>query len=90
MQDADIEKTLREALERMQERAPESQLVIFTEPQAQALTEVATWWIALRGAGKIGAAMGSALRWLALFIGAWIAFKAGLLEWITSNLGAGK
>ena len=74
----------------MQERDPESQLVIFTEPQAQALTEVATWWIALRGAGKIGAAMGSALRWLALFIGAWIAFKAGLLEWITSNLGAGK
>lgn len=90
MQENDIEQRLKEALDRMESHEPGGDIIIFTASQAEALVEVAKWWIALRGAGKIGAAMGSALKWLALFVGTWVALKAGVLDWITSNLGGGK
>lgn len=90
MQDDDLEKRLLEALQKVEDHEAGGQIIIFSESQAEALIEVAKWWIALRGAGKIGAAMGSAVKWLAVMIAAWVAFKAGLLEWISAGIGGGE
>lgn len=87
MNDSDLEARLLEALERMDKQEPNGEIIIFTAEQAEALTQVASWWVALRGAGKISAAFGSGLKWLALFMGAWIAVKAGVLDWVISNTG---
>lgn len=90
MQEDDIEDRLREILANFEGHEPGNKVVIFSETQAEALAEVAKWWIALRGAGKVGAAMGSAVKWLALMIAAWVAFKAGLLEWVSAGIGGTK
>lgn len=82
-----LEKRLIEALERAESEHTDGDIVIFTEAQAQALIEVAKWWIALRGVSMIGGALGSSVKWFALIIGAWIAFRAGFLDWIISNIG---
>ena len=61
--------------------------MIFTEAQAKALIEVAKWWIALRGVGMIGGAIGSTFKWFLVITAAWIAIKAGFLDWIANNNG---
>lgn len=85
-----LEARILEALKRVEEQDPNGAVVIFPEAEANALLEVARWWIALRGAGKIGTALASAVKWLALMVGAWLAVKAGILEWILHNIGGAK
>ena len=84
-----LQERLLEALERAETEHPDGDIVIFTEAQAQALIEVAKWWIALRGVRMVGGAIGSGIRWFAFIIGAWIAFRSGLLDWIAANIGGG-
>lgn len=85
--DDDLQQRLLEAFEKAEQANPDGDLVVFTKPQAQALIEVAKWWVALRGANMIGGALGSAVKWFALILGSWIALKAGLLDWIAGNIG---
>lgn len=87
MDDGEIQDRLLEAFKKAEEDNPDGNLVTFTKPQAQALLEVAKWWIALRGVSLIGGALGSAVKWFVLIIGAWIALKAGVIGWIADNIG---
>ena len=50
----ELEKRLLAALKKAEENEPDGEIVIFTKPQAEALVEVAKWWIALKGAHKVG------------------------------------
>lgn len=84
-----LQERLLEALERAETEHPDGDIVIFTEAQAQALIEVAKWWIALRGVSMVGGVLGSAVKWFALIIGAWIAFRSGFTDWIAANIGGG-
>lgn len=84
-----LEKRLLEALDRAENEPADGNIVVFTEAQAQALVEVAKWWIALRGVSMIGGALGSAVKWFAFIIGAWIAFRSGFIDWIAANIGGG-
>lgn len=85
--DQDREKRILEALEKFEQDEHGGEVVIFTEAQAQALIEVAKWWMALRGVSMVGGAIGSTIKWFAIIIGAWIAIKAGFLDWIANNIG---
>ena len=85
----ELEKRLLAALKKAEENEPDGEIVIFTKPQAEALVEVAKWWIALKGAHKVGGLLGSAILWFGGVLVAWVAIKGGLLEWLSNNLGGG-
>lgn len=89
MTNQDLERRLLDALAKLEEY-DEGASVSFTDAQAEALIEVAKWWVALQGISMFGGALGSGVKWLAFMVGIWIAFKAGFLEWLSQNMGAGQ
>ena len=57
-------------------------VTIFTREQAKALIEVAEGWNKIKGALAVGRAIGGGLKWFAAFAAAWIAFKAGIYDFV--------
>lgn len=89
MDEDELTIRINEAIRKMESQEPNSEVIIFTQTQAAALIQVAEAWIALRGVWVVGGLLGSTLKWAATVVGIWLAFKAGLLQWIAHNLGGG-
>lgn len=90
MNSTDLERQLVEVLEKMKDGDAQSDIVIFDKNQAEALKQVAEWWIAMRGLVKLGGVLGSSVKWFLVIIGGWVAIKAGFLDWVSLHLGVGK
>jgi hypothetical protein len=64
------------------ENLPPGEIIIFNRSEAEALREVATWWLRFRGAAQIGGVLGSAMKWAILFGVFLAALKSGLLDFV--------
>lgn len=73
-----------EALHKLNELLERHQITIFTEQEAQALKQVAIAWQGFEALGRIGSVVKSVLTWVGWAIAAYLAFKAGAVEWIRS------
>lgn len=57
---------------------------VFTEDEVAALKRVASREMAYLAIGKLGSSMKVLLTYVSFFIGVYLAFKAGVIEWIRS------
>lgn len=69
------------AIAKLAELSP-GEFVIFTASEAEALREVATWWLRAKGAFAIGGLIGSFAKWFLVCVAFFAAARAGLLDWI--------
>lgn len=86
----DKERAFFEKFEKLIESAAADQVLHFTPEEIKALKSVAA---RERAWASIGALAGSAktiLTWIGFMIAAWMAFKAGFVEWITTAIGQAK
>lgn len=73
-------------LERMLQTESGEPIVVFTKEEADALRRVAAREIAWMHIGRIAQSWKTILTYIGYFIGAYIAFKAGILEWIKDGI----
>ena len=81
------EKSVADKLEGLIQDALDKRPAMFTPEEAKALRDVAARERAWQSIGLIAAMMRTILTYLGFFIGAWVAFKAGLLQWLAQELG---
>lgn len=74
--DADV------AIEKINNLLNDSDVVIFTNEEADALKEVADAWKSAKGFVVIMRYTGSTLKWFVVFGATWAAFKAGLFDFL--------
>lgn len=70
------------AIEKLETLINEHQLILFDEHEAEALRKFAKFMIALETLGSAGIILKNVLSWLGFMIAAYLAVKAGLVEWI--------
>lgn len=82
----DDQKAAGSALLKLNKLIEDEEMIIFTPAEAKALKEVSTLWMQVQNAvalfSKLGASMGSVVKWVIFMVMAWTAFKAGFLDWI--------
>lgn len=61
-------------------------IVVFTKEEAEALRKVAAREIAWMHVGRIANSWKTILTYIGYFIGAYVAVKAGVLEWIKDGI----
>lgn len=84
--DEELEASTRAAIAKIEEAVSQGEMVIFKPSEAEALREVASWWLALKSTGKVGAVIYSALKWMVGFIVLLAAIRSGFFEWIATGL----
>ncbi|TCD15138.1 hypothetical protein [Oricola cellulosilytica] len=91
---------LEEHLNRLVEALDRREITIFSRDEAGALKEIATlsaedrealreitkFWRAAKGSAWLAGLLMSGLKWAAGLVAIWIAFKAGLLDWLRGEL----
>lgn len=90
MGDDEMELQLRRAVDKLNERLKDDDVIIFDSHEAQALREVAGWWIALRGGSRVLAAISSVLKWALVFAAGVVAVRTDLVHWIQSVVGGSR
>ena len=78
--------TADDALHRVIDLINDEEIIVFTSDEAKALQEMAVVWGQLKAVVSLGGTLGKGMKWFVLFVGAWIAFKAGVLDWIREGL----
>ena len=87
MPDKQTEATALQKLEELLEKHLGEPIVIFTKEEAEALRRVAARERAWMALGTLAGSLRTILTYLGFFLGAWVAFKAGVLAWLAENLG---
>lgn len=79
-------RALLKRLERLLNEKEPERLVIFTQDEAKALRSIIQrelGWIAI---GKLAGSSRAIMTWIGIAVGTWALIKAGLLDWLKSNL----
>lgn len=82
-----LEQSVVEKLEQLVKDAFANHSTLFTKEEAEALKNVAARERAWQSIGMLAGIVKSILTYLGFFIAAWVAFKAGLLQWLAGELG---
>lgn len=61
------------------------EMVVFTPEEAQSIKELVVIWNQLKAVVAIGSVLGNTLKWAVGIAAVWIAFKAGVVDWIKSS-----
>lgn len=75
------------ALSRLNAQIESKEITIFSETEAQSLKRVAAFWCQLEAVASLGATAGGVFRWVVGLGIAYVAFKAGVLEWLKAGMG---
>lgn len=70
------------AIEKINNLLNDSEVVIFSNEEADALKEVADAWKSAKGFVAIMRYTGSTLKWFVVFGATWAAFKAGFFDFL--------
>lgn len=85
------DREVSELLKRLAEaEARGEEVIVLSRREAAAIRAVAQFWLAGEAVGFFAGWIGGITKWLAVMIGLWIAFKAGILEWIRAGLAGGQ
>jgi len=57
-------------------------ITVESEREAEAIRQMARWWVRLEGAKAVGAVVAVFIKWVAIFTAALSAIRLGLVEWI--------
>ena len=71
-----------EILDELTKKADKEGMTVFTDDQAKALLELASFWSQVKAAAALGSKLGSGLKWVVVLIASWAAFKAGIIDWV--------
>jgi uncharacterized membrane protein len=80
------EKEFLDKLERVVDDVLAQRVIHFTPEEARLLKRVAARERAWTAIGALAGSLKTILTWMGFMIGAWIFFKAGVLQWISENL----
>lgn len=78
-------ETARSALIKLKEQLDSGEMIVFEPDEAKALKEMATIFNRMKGAVWLARVLGASLKWMVGVGLAYIAFKAGLLDFLSKG-----
>lgn len=78
-------ETARSALIKLKEQLDSGDMIVFEPEEAKALKEMATIFNRMKGAVWLAQVLGASLKWMVGFGLAYVAFKAGLLDFLSKG-----
>ena len=82
----DKHQALLEKIERLLSEEEPERLVFFSKDEEKALKAIIQRERAWQAIGMLAGSARSIMTWIGIAIATWAAMKAGLLEWLKSNL----